>query len=126
MADKFWGELPIAIAHRGGDAAGDDQENTLAAFKAAQALGYKYGETDVILTADGQVAAIHGSRNWLQTQFNGHPPRRALQKLTLKEIQRHAAEGVKITALEEIITSLPKMKFFIDPKTDQVVLPLAK
>ncbi len=126
MADKFWGEPPIAIAHRGGDAAGENQENTLAAFKSAQELGYEYGETDVILTADGQVAAIHGSRNWLQTQFSGHPPRRALQKLTLKEIQKHAAEGVRITALEEIITQLPRMKFFIDPKTDQVVLPLAK
>jgi len=126
MADSFWGNPPIAIAHRGGDAAGEDQENTLAAFQAAWKLGYQYGETDVLLTADGQVAAIHGSRNWLQTQFNGHPPRRALQRMTLKEIQSHALEGVKITRLEEMLQKLPDMKFFIDPKTDQVVLPLAK
>jgi len=126
MAESFWGKSPMAIAHRGGDAAGDDQENTLAAFRSAAKLGYAYGETDVILTADGQVAAIHGSRNWIQTQFNGHPPRRALQKLTLKEIQQHTAEGVRITVLEEIISGLPQMKFFIDPKTDQVALPLAK
>jgi len=126
MAESFWGKSPMAIAHRGGDAAGDDQENTLAAFRSAAKLGYAYGETDVILTADGQVAAIHGSRNWIQTQFNGHPPRRALQKLTLKEIRQHTAEGVRITVLEEIINELPQMKFFIDPKTDQVALPLAK
>lgn len=126
MAKSFWGEPPIAIAHRGGDAAGDDQENTLKAFLAASKLGYEYGETDVILTADGQVAAIHGSRNWLQTQFNGHAPRRALQKMTLKEIQSHTLEGVKITRLDGLLEKLPDMNFFIDPKTDQVVLPLAK
>jgi len=126
MAKDFWGKPPIAIAHRGGDAAGEDQENTLAAFLAAQKLGYEYGETDVILTADGQVAAIHGSRNWLQAYFSGHPPRNALQKLTLKEIRDHAYEGIRITTLEEILTKLPQMKFFIDPKTDRVALPLAK
>jgi glycerophosphoryl diester phosphodiesterase len=126
MAENFWGEPPIAIAHRGGDAAGEGQENTLKAFLSAQKMGYQYGETDVILTADGQVAAIHGSRNWLQTQFNGHPPRRALQRMTFKEIQIHSLEGVKITRLKELLEKLPDMKFFIDPKTDQVVLPLAK
>jgi glycerophosphoryl diester phosphodiesterase len=46
--------------------------------------------------------------------------------MTLKEIQSHALEGVKITRLEEMLQKLPDMKFFIDPKTDQVVLPLAK
>ena len=126
MAKDFWGRPPIAIAHRGGDGAGEDQENTLAAFVAAQKLGYEYGETDVILTADGQVAAIHGSRNWLQAYYSGHPPRRALQKLTLKEIKSHADDGVRITTLNEILAKLPSMRFFIDPKTDQVVLPLAK
>jgi glycerophosphoryl diester phosphodiesterase len=126
MSKDFWGEPPIAIAHRGGDAAGEGRENTLAAFRAASKLGYEYGETDVILTADGQVAAIHGSRNWLQTQFNGHPPRRALQRMTMKDIRSHAVEGIRITSLKELLEKLPDMKFFIDPKTDQVVLPLSK
>ncbi len=126
MAKDFWGKPPIAIPHRGGDAAGDDRENTLEAYIAAQKLGYEYGETDVVLTADGQVAAIHGSHNWVQAYFSGRTPRHALQKLTLKEIRAHAAEGVKVTTLDEMLTKLPDMKFFIDPKTDQVVLPLAK
>jgi glycerophosphoryl diester phosphodiesterase len=126
MSQEFWGQPPIAIAHRGGDAAGEGQENTLKAFLAAEKMGYEYGETDVILTADGKVAAIHGSRNWLQTQFNGHPPRRALQKMTLKDIKAHTNEGVNITLLDELLAKLPDMKFFIDPKTDQVVLPLSK
>ena len=117
MSSNFWGKPPIAIAHRGGDAAGEDQENTLAAFISAQKLGYEYGETDVILTADGRVAAIHGSRNWLQAYFSGRMPRQALQKLTLKEIRSHTGEGIRVTTLEEILTKLPQMKFFIDPKT---------
>jgi len=126
MSKDFWGRPPIAIPHRGGDAAGEDHENTLAAFAAARKLGYEYGETDVVLTADGHVAAIHGSHNWLQAYFSGRTPRRALQQLTLKEIRSHSFEGVNVSTLEEILTKLPDMRFFIDPKTDQVVLPLSK
>ncbi|MDQ4071249.1 MAG: hypothetical protein M3088_00010 [Actinomycetota bacterium] len=48
---------PVAIAHRGG--AEEAPENTLEAFGAAIALGYRYLETDAHVTRDGTVVAFH-------------------------------------------------------------------
>lgn len=127
MADSFWDKPPIAIAHRGGDGAGSEKENTLAAFATAQKAGYDYGETDVILTADGQVIAVHGSKNGLDSLFKkGRPPRALLQGMTLAEVRsKISIGGETVPLLEEVLKSQPKMKFFIDPKTDEVVEPLA-
>src|SRR5712691_11049939 len=89
-SNSFWdtNQKPIIIAHRGGNATGADKENTLAAFNSAHDLGYIYGETDVIRTADGQVVAIHGSSNWLDSILEGKPSRKSLQKMTLEQIHQ--------------------------------------
>lgn len=125
---SFWGntDAPIAIAHRGGDGAGADKENTLAAFRAAVKMGYEYGETDVILTADGQVIAIHGATNFLDTILKAKPSRNGLQKKTLREIRRGVKPYSQIPLLSELLQACPDMKFFIDPKTSEVVEPLAE
>ena len=52
-------EFPLVIAHRGAHA--EEPENTIAAFRAALALGADGVELDVRMTGDGQVAVVHDS-----------------------------------------------------------------
>ena len=51
----------LAFAHRGGSYHPDIEglENTLAAFRHAVGLGYRYLETDVHVTRDGVLLAFH-------------------------------------------------------------------
>ena len=129
MAKGFWDNSgrPLAIAHRGGDAAGGDRENTLEAFQAASKLGYKYAETDVIAAASGEVVIIHGSHNWLQAGAKRDITRTVLQKMTLDQIRLTLKPGgAQVPTLEEVLTSFPEMKFIIDLKTDEASAPLAK
>ncbi|MBX4197300.1 hypothetical protein KW801_01940 [Candidatus Saccharibacteria bacterium] len=115
------------IAHRGGDGAGTDKENTLEAFQAAMSLDYEYAETDIILAATGEVVLIHGSYNWLQASLKRDITRRTLQKMTLDQLRLTLKPGgAQISTLEEILTALPKMKFILDLKTDESAVPLAK
>ena len=51
------GSGPLALAHRGG--AQLAPENTLAAFERSMALGVRYLESDIRLTADGSLVCFH-------------------------------------------------------------------
>jgi glycerophosphoryl diester phosphodiesterase len=127
MSKAFWDEPPIAIAHRGGDAAGSDKENTLDAFAAASKMGYKHAETDVVLAASGEVVVIHGARNWLQAGVSRGLSRRTLQLMTLDQMRQFVRPGGnQVPTLEELLTAFPKMKFIIDLKNDEAAVPLAK
>jgi len=125
---KFWPEKGIvAIAHRGGDAAGASKENTMEAFEAAYKLGYRYAETDVVLAASGELVAIHGSRNWMQASVKRDMSRRTLQNMTYDQMQFILRPGGAIVpTLAEVLTSYPRMKFVLDLKTDETVLPLVR
>jgi glycerophosphoryl diester phosphodiesterase len=128
MPRTFWDSpAPIAIAHRGGDAAGHQRRNTMAAFKAARDLGYDYIETDVVRTKDGQVIVSHGGLTDITARLRGSHSYRRLQAMTYAQINKELrVAGESISLLEDVLKQFPKARFFIDPKTDETVEPLAE
>jgi glycerophosphoryl diester phosphodiesterase len=126
MAGGFWGTKPIGVAHWGGNAAGQGRRNTLAAFKAAHKLGYDYFETDVINTKDGQVIIAHGALTNLTARLRGTFSIDLLQNLTYQQVKTGLrVKGEQLPLLEDLLLRFPTTRFFIDPKTDGVVEPLA-
>lgn len=117
---------PHLFAHRGGNAAGDNKENTKRAFTSATHLGYKFLETDVILTRDKQVICYHGAQNWYMKHRSGLEVRSKVQKLTYKQIQDKIVLGSEpVPKMKDILASFPNSLFSIDVKTKEVVVPLA-
>ncbi len=111
---------PLAIAHRGG--ALDWPENTLEAFHGSYELGYRYIETDVHLTRDGQIVAFHDpSLERLGEQAI------LIKDLTWDEIQNIELQGGgRVPLLQDLIRALPEARFNIDMKSDDVVMPLLR
>jgi glycerophosphoryl diester phosphodiesterase len=111
--------LPIAFAHRGG--ASDAPENTIGAFAAAVALGYRYLETDVHVTADGVLVAFHDDKLDRVTDRTG-----AISDLTWDEVRAARVDGVgEISRMADLLEAFPDARFNIDPKADASVDPLA-
>jgi glycerophosphoryl diester phosphodiesterase len=116
---KFWENFssPIAVAHRGGDAAGVEKENSLAAFRAAYKLGYRWFETDVVATKDNKLVAIHG-RGWQLHPRKNMPLRSSIRKQTYAEVKKKiVVGGEEILLFEDILDQFPNVKIFVDPKT---------
>jgi len=111
----------LAFSHRGG-AHGPEPENTLAAFSAAVALGYRYLETDAHLTADGQVVAFHDTRLDRVTDAAGE-----ISALPWSEVSRALVDGREpIPLLADLLSEFPDTRINIDPKDDLVVEELAR
>ena len=109
--------LPLAFAHRGGAAGGD--ENTAEAFGRAVALGYRYVETDVHATADGVPVVFHDA-NLLR--LTGRPePVAALTWADLASV-RVGGSGV-VPRLDEVLAAWPEIRFNVDLKAPGVVAP---
>ena len=125
---------PLAIAHRGG--AEEAPQNTLEAFGAAIALGYRYFETDAHVTRDGVLVAFHDPRLDDVTDRTG-----VIAALTIAEVEAADAghvfspddgrsfpfrgRGQRVPRLEELLMRWPSARFNIDPKDDACVEPLA-
>jgi glycerophosphoryl diester phosphodiesterase len=106
---------PLAFAHRGG--AGDWPENTMPAFEAAVALGYRYVETDVHVTSDGVLLAFHDDQLDRVTDRTG-----AISEQPWSVVREARVDGREpIPLLEDLLGTWPDLRVNIDPKHDGCV-----
>ncbi|MGV9713248.1 glycerophosphodiester phosphodiesterase [Gordonia sp. NPDC003424] len=109
---------PIPFAHRGYSASAP--ENTMAAFDAAVAAGFRYLETDVRATSDGRPVLSHDSRLTRLADVD-----EAVESMTWNELQQIRIGGSEqVASLDELLTSWPAIRVNIDPKSDAAVEPL--
>jgi glycerophosphoryl diester phosphodiesterase len=111
---------PVAIAHRGGHA--DGKENTLAAFRQAVELGYDYLETDVHMTADGVLVAMHDDDLDRVTDMAGN-----IADMDWAQVSKARIGGQEpVPKMVELLDAFPEARFMIDPKSDTAVDPLIR
>ncbi|MBA4862068.1 glycerophosphodiester phosphodiesterase [Streptomyces sp. PSKA54] len=109
---------PIAFAHRGGAAGG--LENTVAAFRHAAELGYRYMETDVHATSDGRLVAFHDATLDRVTDAGGR-----IADLPWSEVQHARVAGTEpVPLFEELLEIFPDVRWNVDMKADPALLPL--
>jgi glycerophosphoryl diester phosphodiesterase len=111
---------PLAFAHRGGAATGD--ENTAEAFARAVKLGYRYVETDVHATRDGIPVVFHDDT---LARVAGRPDR--VGDLTWSDLATVRVGGAAaIPRLDEILAAWPDIRFNIDVKADSGASPTVR
>lgn len=112
---------PLAFAHQGAHRSGGGPgENTMSAFEAAIAMGYRYIETDVHATADGILVAMHDDTLDRVTDRAG-----VIGELPWSEVRRARVDGSEpIPLLEDLLGLWPEVRVNIDPKHDAAVAPL--
>jgi glycerophosphoryl diester phosphodiesterase len=112
----------IAFAHRGGAYHPEIEglENTLAAFRHAWELGYRYLETDVHATRDGVLLAFHDAVLDRVTDRQGE-----ISRLTCAEVQRALIGGREsVPTLARLFDEFPGARFNIDIKASGAIRPL--
>jgi glycerophosphoryl diester phosphodiesterase len=114
------GPLPLAMAHRGG--AIEHLENTMPAFEACVAMGYRFLETDVRATADGVPIIFHDPALERVSDATGR-----IDQLPWSEVSRARIGGREpILRLEELLGAFPDVRFNLDIKAAGVVAPLVR
>jgi glycerophosphoryl diester phosphodiesterase len=110
------------MAHRGGsrhpDVAGF--ENTRRAFASAVGLGYRYLETDVHATSDGQLLAFHDVRLDRLTDLTGR-----VTETTYADVAAARIGGCEpVPRLADLLEAFPSARFNVDLKSPGAVDPL--
>ncbi|MCB9613950.1 MAG: glycerophosphodiester phosphodiesterase [Sandaracinus sp.] len=123
----------LLFAHRGG--AKRFPENTMHAFEQAYALGFRWIETDVHLSADGTIVVHHDPTLERTTNGQGRLRDRTLAELrTLDAGYRftrdgrtypHRGRGLTIPTLEEAFALAPDLRLNLEMKGDDPNLPKA-
>jgi glycerophosphoryl diester phosphodiesterase len=114
------GPSPLAFAHRGG--AIEHLENSMPAFEACVALGYRYLETDVRAPGDGVLGASHDSDLERTTGRNGR-----LEQLPWSEVATARIGGREpLVRLEDLLGAWPDVRFNLDIKAAGVLAPLVR
>ena len=93
----------------------------MAAFEQAVAIGYRYVETDVHVTADGVLVAFHDEVLDRVTDRTG-----VISELPWSEVKRAKVDGREpVPLFEDLLGAWPDLRVNIDPKHDESVEPLA-
>ncbi|GAA1014479.1 glycerophosphodiester phosphodiesterase [Streptomyces sp. F-3] len=109
---------PIPFAHRGG--AADGLENTVAQFRRAAGLGYRYMETDVHATADGRLVAFHDATLDRVTDGTGR-----IADLPWQDVRQARVAGLEpVPLFEELLETFPEVRWNVDVKAEPALLPL--
>lgn len=114
----------MALAHRGGYSpdAPPAVENSLRAFRAAVALGYRYLETDVHVTSDGVLVAFHDEALDRVTDAVG-----AIADLPWSTVQQARIGGTEpLPLFGQLLEEFPNARFNVDLKASRAVEPLAR
>ncbi|MGH3914685.1 MAG: glycerophosphodiester phosphodiesterase family protein [Pseudonocardiaceae bacterium] len=114
------GPFPRAFAHRGwhlDELAG--MENSLAAFRRAEAEGYRYLETDARATRDGILVVLHDSTLDRTTDSSGR-----IEQLDWTTVRTARVAGREpVCRLEDLLEELPDALLNVDIKADSAVAP---
>jgi glycerophosphoryl diester phosphodiesterase len=107
------------MAHRGFSREG--LENSMAAFRAAVELGYRYLETDVHTTSDGVLLLFHDDTLERVTDGRGR-----ISELTAAEVAAARIGGREpVPLFDELMTSFPEVRLNLDVKDWTSVKSLA-
>jgi glycerophosphoryl diester phosphodiesterase len=115
---------PIALAHRGGAAYAPNVgiENTVAAFRRAVDMGYRYLETDVHATSDGHLVAFHDTVLDRVSNVSG-----AIESLPYDALREARIGGSEpIPLLGELFETFPDIRVNIDIKADTALEPTVR
>jgi glycerophosphoryl diester phosphodiesterase len=120
-------EHPIRFAHRGSRVLWP--QNTMVAFQGAVDLGYRYLESDVHLSRDGEVVVFHDDHLSRLTDGSGMVWDHDWDRLRrLDAAHWFGADrgfplrgtGVRMPLLEEVLTTFPEVLLNIDLKQDGI------